>query len=268
MWIVGTQADTEIFKELDAINRAQKLALNLQWHTLPKISQKLLMDFALDKPFFIAIIKGVPTLIYCIDDELIKISPNWQSLTKRIVTAGRKSELLLQACKLVADMTVIDATAGFGHDALILASTGANVLMIEKTPVMALLLFYEHWLMNQHKNWQKLLQRIHIHYGDATKLKNPLVDLVYLDPMFPEDSYQAKVGKGMQVLHKMVAAPTQKEQQQLLDWARCALQPSGKLVVKRPLNAPYLANQQPVQSFDNTAIRFDVYKPVLMMAID
>ena len=51
--------------------------------------------------------------------------------------------MLLQACKLTDQSQVLDATAGFGHDSLILASTGAQVTMLERNPLMALLLMYD-----------------------------------------------------------------------------------------------------------------------------
>ena len=70
----------------------------------------------------------------------LSVAPEWDKLQRRVVSAGRKSELLLQAAKITADSMVIDATAGFGHDSLILASTGAQVIMLEHQPLIALLL--------------------------------------------------------------------------------------------------------------------------------
>ncbi|MFO1383776.1 MAG: class I SAM-dependent methyltransferase [Moraxella sp.] len=80
----------------------------------------------------------------------MKVSPNWQSLQQRVVKAGKKTELLLKAMQLQASMTVIDATAGFGHDSLILASTGASVTLLEQQPLMFLLLQLEQQKMAQH----------------------------------------------------------------------------------------------------------------------
>jgi tRNA1(Val) A37 N6-methylase TrmN6 len=44
--------------------------------------------------------------------------------------------LIFKAMQLQANMTVIDATAGFGHDSLILASTGASVTLLEQQPLI------------------------------------------------------------------------------------------------------------------------------------
>ena len=211
----------------------------------------------------------------------LSVSPEWDKLQRRVVSAGRKSELLLQAVKITADSSVIDATAGFGHDSLILASTGAQVMMLEQQPIMALLLLAEQQRMSALPNWQKLMARLHITNIDALSyfesLKSDLAtdgsrstDVVYLDPMFPEDSYQdsktgkgAKVGKHMQALHQLARPPTLDEEAQLLTSAQAVVSKnalhSGRVVVKRPQHAPTLANQQPTESWHNEAVRFDGY---------
>lgn len=256
MIVVGVKADKAVFDKLVVIG--QKLNLQLTWQQLDKMNQKSLMSIACNG-VLLAIIKHVPMMVYA-DDELIKLTPNWQSLTNRIVTAGRKSELILQACKLTKEMTVIDATAGFGHDGLLLASTGASVTMIENHPLMALILLYEYQCMLTHPNWQKLLERICIVHQDATKyLDVHRSDVVYLDPMFPADSYQAKVSKYMQVLHYMTKPPTVEQEHKLLACAKMAVNSLGRVVVKRPKSAPNLAGQLPTKAYANESIRFDVY---------
>ena len=206
----------------------------------------------------------------------LSVAPEWDKLQRRVVSAGRKSELLLQAAKITSDSTVIDATAGFGHDSLILASTGARVIMLEQQPLMALLLLAEQLRMNALPNWQKLMSRLQIINTDAlnyfAKLQTDAkaIDLVYLDPMFPEDSYQdsktgkgAKVGKHMQALHQLACPPTLEEEMQLLQSAQAVVsqnaQTSGRVIVKRPQLAPQLAHQSASESWHNEAVRFDGY---------
>ena len=211
----------------------------------------------------------------------LSVAPEWDKLQRRVVSAGRKSELLLQAAKITSDSMVIDATAGFGHDSLILASTGAQVTMLEQQPLMALLLLAEQQRMSALPNWQKLMTRLHIINTDAlsyfSDLKtqsvtanSKIIDVVYLDPMFPEDSYQdsktgkgAKVGKHMQALHQLASPPTSEEERQLLQSAQAVVsqngEKQGRVVVKRPQFAPLLANQQPSESWNNEAVRFDGY---------
>ena len=219
-----------------------------------------------------------------LSDEL-SVAPEWDKLQRRVVSAGRKSELLLQAAKITAGSTVIDATAGFGHDSLILASTGAQVIMLEEQPLMALLLLAEQQRMRALPNWQKLMRRLQIINTDAlsyfesmdfadssngsTADSHQTIDVVYLDPMFPEDSYQdsktgkgAKVGKHMQALHQLARPPTLAEESQLLQSAQAIVSQGtgqGRVVVKRPQLAPLLAHQQPSESWHNEAVRFDGY---------
>ena len=212
----------------------------------------------------------------------LSVAPEWDKLQRRVVSAGRKTELLLQAAKITADSQVIDATAGFGHDSLILASTGACVTMLEQQPIMALLLLAEQQRMSMQPNWQKLMARLQIMNNDAlsyfanfqngTPLINT-IDVVYLDPMFPDDSYQdsktgkgAKVGKRMQALHHLASPPTAAQEQQLLQSAQAVVsyhlihdQPQGRVIVKRPKDAPLFAEQVPDESWHNEAVRFDGY---------
>lgn len=191
----------------------------------------------------------------------MKVSPNWHSLQQRVVKAGKKNELLLKAMQLQAGLTVIDATAGFGHDSLILASTGAHVTMIEQQPLMYLLLKLEQQKMLAQPNWQKLMHRLTIYHGDALDLftKLPKVDRVYLDPMFPADSYKSAVNKNMQILHTFTSPPTMRQEQQLLLQAIQQLQPNGSVVVKRPKYADFLAGQPPTSHLSNDIVRFDNY---------
>ena len=210
----------------------------------------------------------------------LSVAPEWDKLQRRVVSAGRKSELLLQAAKITSGSTVIDATAGFGHDSLILASTGAQVIMLEQQPLMALLLLAEQLRMNALPNWQKLMSRLQIINTGALSYFAMLqaeviddlkaIDVVYLDPMFPEDSYQdsktgkgAKVGKHMQALHQLACPPTPEEEMQLLQSAQDVVsqnaQTAGRVIVKRPQLAPFLAHQPASESWSNEAVRFDGY---------
>lgn len=198
------------------------------------------------------------TLAKVSDGEVIKTTLNWQSLQKRIVTAGKNTELLLKAAKLTADMQVIDGTAGFGVDGLILASTGASVVLIEQNPLLFLMLIAEKAKMSQNPNWQKLMQRLDIRYGDSGDIIQNMdkVNLIYLDPMFPNDSYKGAVNKNMQVLHSFVAAPTLAEELALFD---IVSKQCEKLIIKRPISAPDFAKKSPNQSLHNDVIRFDKY---------
>ena len=215
-----------------------------------------------------------------LSSEGLSVAPEWDKLQRRVVSAGRKSELILQAAKITADSQVIDATAGFGHDSLILASTGAQVIMLEQQPLMALLLLAEQQRMSQQPNWQKLMSRLIIinidalsHFAsmqDSIIKKETAINVVYLDPMFPADSFQdsktgkgAKVGKQMQALHHLAQPPTLGQEIALLNNARAVVainkENHSRVIVKRPQKAPFMANETPDESWHNAAVRFDGY---------
>ena len=267
-------------ESLQALIAEHKLPIILNTELLiDKITQKRRQQLSQTATQPILLLEDKNKLSWLSDG--LSVAPEWDKLQRRVVSAGRKSELLLQAAKITADSKVIDATAGFGHDSLILASTGAQVTMLEQQPLMALLLLAEQRRMSEFPNWQKLMSRLQIINIDArsyfkylqtetTADNSKVVDVVYLDPMFPEDSYQdsktgkgAKVGKHMQALHQLACPPTSDEEQQLLQSAQAVVsqngQKQGRVIVKRPQFAPLLAHQQPNESWHNEAVRFDGY---------
>lgn len=244
-----------------------------------RLNQKRLQQLSADSEQAVLLLDNKNQLSLLVDG--LSVAPEWDKLQRRVVSAGRKSELLLQAAKITADNQVIDATAGFGHDSLILASTGAQVTMLEQQPIMALLLLVEQQRMSLQPNWQKLMSRLHIINIDALEffdnfkshsksIDGSSIDVIYLDPMFPEDSYQdrktgkgAKVNKQMQALHQLAIPPTVEQEQQLLQSAKAVIknneQQSGRVIVKRPVQAPVFANQAADESWQNAALRFDGY---------
>lgn len=257
-----------------------------------KFNQKRLCQLSEESPGTILLLDDKNHLSLL--SQGLSAAPEWDKLQRRVVGAGRKSELLLKATKLTENSVIIDATAGFGHDSLILASTGAQVIMLEQQPVMALLLLVEQQRMSQQPNWQKLIARLHIINTDAlsyfsdfssrreSRALNSIdfvttatdIDVVYLDPMFPIDSYEssktgkgAKVGKHMQALHHLAHPPTFIEEEQLLKSAlemvstnpNTSNNTKGRVIVKRPSQAAFFALQSPDESWHNEAVRFDGY---------
>ena len=278
--IYGNQAQQGQIEQLQDLIIHHKLPLIIMPELVTaKVTQKCLQQFSADAEQAVLLLDNKNKLSVVIDG--LSVAPEWDKLQRRVVSAGRKTELLLQAAKITADSCVIDATAGFGHDSLILASTGAQVTMLEQQPLMTLLLLAEQQRMSQEPNWQKLMARLNIINTDAleffdgfnsnsTAIADNNIDVIYLDPMFPEDSYQdsktgkgAKVNKQMQALHQLAAPPTVKQEQQLLQSAQAVIksnvQQSGRVIVKRPVQAPLFANQAADESWHNAALRFDGY---------
>ncbi len=127
-------------------------------------------------------------------------SQTWQ----RRRDAG-KNQGLIRACKPGPGVRIIDATAGWGRDAAILASFGAEVLMLERQPIMAALL--SDALARQDEHAKEILQ-LKLCTTDAlsyleTLSETDYPDVIYIDPMHPQRQKAALVKKDMQVLQQL-----------------------------------------------------------------
>lgn len=156
--------------------------------------------------------------------------------------------------------TVLDATAGFGRDAFVLASLGCSVTLLEKNPVVAMLL--EDGMQRAvaaGAGMAGVLGRMTLYQRDAIEYLESLgpvfPEVVYLDPMFPPRQKAAKVKKEMQVL-QLLAGYECDEERLLREAQRCA---QNRVVVKRPKQAPEFAGQAASYSIQGKTSRFDVY---------
>lgn len=157
--------------------------------------------------------------------------------------------------------TVLDATAGLGRDAFVLASLGCEVVSFERNPVVAALLADGLERAQQDAETFAITSRIQLHFGSSHQqlaavaaAKQP--DIIYLDPMFAHDSKQtAQVKKEMYAFQKLVGQDTDADDllALALAHARC------RVVVKRARKASPLANQEPSYSLVGKANRFDIY---------
>ncbi len=156
--------------------------------------------------------------------------------------------------------SIIDATAGLGQDAFVLAGLGCDVICIEQHPIVAALLEDGLARGRESEQWiQEIVSRMTLFNAKAEDLL-PLnaAEVIYLDPMFPhqQNKKQAKVKKGM---HLFRAFPgTSSDELSLLNVAlQCA---TDRVVVKRPDWALPLAKQQATYQINSKNHRYDVYK--------
>lgn len=156
---------------------------------------------------------------------------------------------------------VVDATAGLGRDAFVLACLGCTVQLVERSPIIAALLRDGLRRAEHDPDIGPLVaQRLRLHAGDSGEYLRQLgedqrPDVVYLDPMYPHRHKSALAGKEMRLLRQWVGsdedAPT------LLDAAlACARR---RVVVKRPRRAPVMAGPPPAIQITAPNTRFDVY---------
>ncbi|MCE9590326.1 MAG: class I SAM-dependent methyltransferase [Planctomycetes bacterium] len=172
--------------------------------------------------------------------------------------------------------TVIDATAGYGEDAWLLASLGCRVLAVERNKVVAMLL--RDGLLRAGSTQPDALQRLHVVTSDARHLLRRIArrdgaepepgedlpesmrdflepDVVYIDPMFPGAATRKTAErKPMKVLRWLVGGD--EDCGELFDWAMTAA--LKRVVVKRPMKADPLRGK-PTIVFKGKGVRYDVY---------
>ncbi|MGK4476692.1 class I SAM-dependent methyltransferase [Aeromonas molluscorum] len=161
--------------------------------------------------------------------------------------------------KAGANPTVVDATAGLGRDAFVLASLGCKVTMIERSSVVAALL--ADGLVRAAQDpyigpW--VSERMQLIQGPAAEQLLALPErpeVVYLDPMFPHKQKSALVKKEMRVFQSLVGPDLDADV--LLPAALKMAQ--RRVVVKRPSYAGWLNEHKPSMAIETKSNRFDVY---------
>ena len=190
----------------------------------------------------------------------MRMQPDWLGQLPRLKRATIKTELAARACQVEQQPLIIDATAGMGHDGLLLARLGATVILVEQHPIVWALLTSAMQQAQSNLHLAKISQRMQLVHANAVDwLAEQQVDVVYLDPMFPKgdlpDKQQPLVKKEMQILQKLFAASTDTGDALLAP----ARQAAKRVIVKRPKLAPCLAGQTADHQWLGDACRFDGY---------
>lgn len=155
---------------------------------------------------------------------------------------------------------VLDATAGLGRDAALLASAGCKVVMLERHPLLFALLSDGLLRAQQQEYAARLLlrqceARVFLCSDAAANY-----DVIYLDPMFADQSSKAAVKKELAWLRQILGPADVDEGKQLLQLAR---EKAGRrVVVKRSAKADTLGGEPPTASLGGKAVRFDIYTPL------
>lgn len=158
--------------------------------------------------------------------------------------------------------TVLDATAGLGRDAFVLATLGCDVTLIERHPVVYLLLKSGLQCAQGEAEIADIMARMKLLQGNSIELLGDWLtlgheqpDIVYLDPMFPHTTASAEAKKEMKLFRSLVGADIDEDQL----WAQADAIARCRIVVKRPAKAPPLAGKAPSYTLEGKANRFDVY---------
>jgi 16S rRNA (guanine1516-N2)-methyltransferase len=175
---------------------------------------------------------------------------------------GGKNQPLARAAGLgkLSAPSVLDATAGLGRDAFVLATLGCRVTLVERSAAFAALLTdgIERALLDAEV--RPIAERMRVIHADSKEYLQRLPpesrpDVIYLDPMYPHRDKSALVKKEMRYARALVGEDTDAEE--LLDIALGTAR--RRVAVKRPRNAAPLPGPQPTAEIASTNTRYDIY---------
>ena len=194
-----------------------------------------------------------------LSDGKLSLTADFADSLARLRKNNLGGELLVRAAKgrdTLAAPTLLDATAGLGEDALLLAAAGFSVSMYEADPMIAALLADAMRRAREDPALREIVGRMSLTVGDSIAAMRALEtppDVVYLDPMFPRRQKSGAIKKKFQLLQKRQPPCTDGEE---LLAAALALG-ARKTVIKRPKGAPPLGGRRPSYTLMGASIRYD-----------
>lgn len=152
---------------------------------------------------------------------------------------------------------ILDATAGLGRDAYVLAVLGYEVLAVERCPILFALLENGWRRALEEGAMSEVIQRFRLEPGDARDVllrEESPPDVVYMDPMWPKRSKSGLAKKEMQFFQKLLGE--EDDASSLFEVARSVAR--HRVVVKRPGKAPPLI-PGPSYQVRGGRVRWDIY---------
>lgn len=183
----------------------------------------------------------------------------------RLRHGGGRNQLIARALglhKMTRRPQVLDATAGLGRDAYVLAGLGCPLTLLERSPIVAALLAdgLDRLAKSDDPELQVLAGRMQLHCVDALTYLgvSAAADVVYLDPMFPEHGRASGIKKEMRLFrHLLPEAQDSEGQPALLEAALTVAR--HRVVVKRMKKSPAIPGPDPSYQMTGKSVRFDVY---------
>jgi len=178
----------------------------------------------------------------------------------RLRSGEGRGQALAKAAGLKHGKTpkIVDATAGLGRDAFLLASLGAEVTLIERSPGMHALLTDAIARADAEGGiYREIVSRMTLLHGDSRDVIPTLSpEVVIIDPMHPPRHSTALVKKEMRVLRELVGSDPDQ-----VDLMNVALSHATKRVVlKWPLRAePMPGIRKPSHQLLGKTTRYDVF---------
>ena len=178
----------------------------------------------------------------------------------RFRAGGGRGQALPRAVGLKGGKTpaVVDATAGLGRDAFLLASLGAEVTLIERSPEIHSLL--EKGIARARDaggEVAEVIERMTLLHGDAKDLLPGISpEVVSIDPMHPPRKNSALVKKEMRLIREIVG--TDEDAVELVKTALATA--SKRVVLKWPRRAdPMDGIRPPSHRITGVSTRYDVW---------
>ena len=160
--------------------------------------------------------------------------------------------------KFNKNRTIIDATAGLGYDAFILASLGANITLIERSEKIYDLLKAA---ISEAKLYggeiSKIVNRMNLLFGDSKDiLPNIAPEVILIDTMYKDRKKSALVKNDMRLVREVVGSDSDH-----VELINVALNNASKrVVIKQPRYAETLDNIKGCShQILGKTIRYDVY---------
>jgi len=178
----------------------------------------------------------------------------------RFRRGGERGHPLVRAAGIRRDRipSIVDATAGLGRDAFLLASAGARVTLLERSAeVYALLKDALARAKAESPELAEIIARMILVHGDARDhLPELKPDVVIVDPMHPPRRNTALVKKEMRQLSAIVGAD--EDAHELMRIALASAR--ERVVLKWPLRAAaLLATPKPSHQFAGKTVRYEVF---------
>ena len=160
--------------------------------------------------------------------------------------------------KFNKNRTIIDATAGLGYDAFILASLGANVTLIERSEkIYGLLKAAISEAQLYGGEISKIVNRMNLLFGDSKDiLPNIAPEVILIDTMYKDRKKSALVKNDMRLVREVVGSDSDH-----VELINVALNNASKrVVIKQPRYAETLDNIKGCShQILGKTIRYDVY---------
>ena len=173
---------------------------------------------------------------------------------------GGRGQALPKAVGMKGTQTlnIVDATAGLGRDAFLLATLGANVTLIERSAQMHNLLQQG---MSRAKNHDaetaQIIARMTLLHGDAKKLLPSLKpEIILVDPMHPARKNSALVKQDLRQIREIVG--TDDDAPELMQIALNSA--TKRVILKWPQKAaPMTGIRPPSHQITGKSTRYDVF---------